>query len=350
MDLSSIKPSKGFYITNEHLPERDRTEFWREAVSPLYEALELSSDGATHIDGTVHSLLLGERFIGRATFGNHRCVRTAEWIKRSSFDYYYVQLFVSGTCSGLFEGREITISAGDIHIASVAADVDAICSGSAATITLGVEKEELEYICGKSRLNGTIIRGGTALGRLIGELFRGAYREAGEFSFKEGVDCGDAVLNLLAAAMKRDHNDIRSAPSEQLRNQILDFINQNVNDPKLGIDQILERFALSRSHLYRLLEADGGAAGLIRKKRLQLARGELVRRKADQNLRIKEVAVKYGFSNAGQFAKSFQHQFFIPPSEFLKLQNENGYHAGQIVGLHAHYRNLEERWNENAAA
>ncbi|NKB79744.1 helix-turn-helix domain-containing protein [Ochrobactrum daejeonense] len=230
------------------------------------------------------------------------------------------------------------------------AEVDAICSGSAATISLMLEKEELEYICGKSLLSGTVIRGSTALGRLIGELFRSSYREAGELSFKEGVDCGDTLINLIASAVKHDHDNIRSAPSDQLRNQVLDFINRNIHDPKLGVDHILERFAMSRSHLYRLLEADGGAAGLIRRKRLQLAHGELVRHRADQNLRIKEIAVKYGFSNAGQFARSFQQQFSIPPSDFLKRQKEDERHASQITRLHSHYGNLHERWNDMAAA
>ncbi|MBB5701208.1 AraC-like DNA-binding protein [Ochrobactrum daejeonense] len=350
MDLSSNAPLKGFYVTNTNLPEKDRTEYWREAVSPLYEALELPFEHRKHIDGTIHSFPLGDRIIAGATFGNHRCVRTVEHIKRSSFDLYCIQLFVGGVCSGLFQGREIGLSIGDIHVASAMAEVDAICSGSAATISLMLEKEELEYICGKSLLSGTVIRGSTALGRLIGELFRSSYREAGELSFKEGVDCGDTLINLIASAVKHDHDNIRSAPSDQLRNQVLDFINRNIHDPKLGVDHILERFAMSRSHLYRLLEADGGAAGLIRRKRLQLAHGELVRHRADQNLRIKEIAVKYGFSNAGQFARSFQQQFSIPPSDFLKRQKEDERHASQITRLHSHYGNLHERWNDMAAA
>jgi len=78
MDLSSNEPQKGFYVTNRDLPEKDRTENWREAVSPLYEALETSTECVAAIDGTIHSLLLGERLIMYAAYGNHRCVRTRD--------------------------------------------------------------------------------------------------------------------------------------------------------------------------------------------------------------------------------------------------------------------------------
>ncbi|GAA5662493.1 hypothetical protein Brsp07_00959 [Brucella sp. NBRC 14130] len=348
MGFSSNEPPKGFYVSNRNLPEKDRTENWREAVSPLYEALEAPVEGATSIEGAIHSLLLGERVIMFAAFGGHRCVRTREWIKRSTYDYYYVQLCVSGLCFGSFEGREISLSPGDIHIGSVTAVFDAACSNSTATLSLMLDKDELEYICGVSNLNGKVIRGNTALGELLGMLFRGSYREAGDLSFKEGAACGDVLLHLLASAVKYDHDNIRSAPSEQLRNQVLQFINRNINDPKLDVDLILERFSISRSHLYRLLEADGGAAGLIRKKRLQLARNELIRRKEDEGLRIKAVANKYGFSNTGRFARSFQHQFSLSPSEFLKKQSEDEALAGQIIRLHGHYGNLKDRWNMNA--
>lgn len=348
MDLSSNEPQKGFYVTNRDLPEKDRTENWREAVSPLYEALETSTECVAAIDGTIHSLLLGERLIMYAAYGNHRCVRTRDWLKRSTYDYYYVQFSISGLCVGTFEGREISLSPGDIHIGSVTAVFDGTCSHFTESITLMLEKDELEYVCGKSCLNGTVIRAGTALGKLLGQLFRSSYSEAANFSFKEGVACGDVLLTLLASTIKHDHDNIRSAPSEQLYNQVLDFINQNINDPKLGVDLILERFVISRSHLYRLLEADGGAAGLIRTKRLQLERNELIRRKEDEHVRIKAIANKYGFSNASQFARSFQQQFSVPPSEFLKRQTGEGALAGQIIRLHGHYGDLRGRWSGNA--
>jgi len=346
MSLSSGGHTKGFYVTNKDIPVKDRTESWREAVSPLYEARESKDEGASPIDGTIHSLLLAERLIMFATFGRHLCIRTKQWIKRSSYDYYYVQLCVRGLCFGLFEGREIRLSPGDVHIGSVTAVFDAGCSHDTATLTMMLEKNELEYACGKSELNGTVIRSDTALGILIAELFRSSYREAGNLSFNEGVACGDALLNLLAAAMKNDHHNIHSAPSQQLSKQVRDFINANINDPNLGIDRILDRFAVSRSHLYRLLEADGGAACLIRKKRLQLAQRELNRQKGDRNLLIKEIAFKYGFSNVGQFARNFQQEFSFSPSEYLRRNKEDEVEMGQITRLHGHYGDLSMRQSD----
>lgn len=334
--------SKGVYLSNKALPENDRTDFWREAVSPLYDALEVPSEGAAHIDADIRSHLLGERLIVGSEFGRHRNVRNQEWLRRRSIDYYYIQLFVSGGSRGVFGGREDVVSAGDIHITSVMTEVDAVCSNSTATISLMLAKEEFEYICGKSQVEDRIIRAHTAMGKLIGSLFGSAYREAGGFSFNDGVACGDALLNLLAATVKHDHDNIHSAPSEQLRNQVLDFIIQNINNPKLDVNHILERFALSRSHLYRLLEQDGGAASLIRKQRLQLARNDLIRYKDNQQLRVKEIAFKYGFSNTGQFVKSFQQEFSISPTELLKRSFEDESNVGQLFQLQRH---LQETWS-----
>jgi AraC-like DNA-binding protein len=97
------------------------------------------------------------------------------------------------------------------------------------------------------------------------------------------------------------------------------------------------------------LEADGGAASLIRKKRLQLAQRELNRQKGDRNLLIKEIAFKYGFSNVGQFARNFQQEFSLSPSEYLRRKMEDEPEMGQITRLHGHYVDLSMKRSEKCA-
>ena len=94
------------------------------------------------------------------------------------------------------------------------------------------------------------------------------------------------------------------------------IIQDNMTDNNLGLDELASQMNTSNSTLYRKVKANTGmnVNEYVRLCRLKRA-AELL---ASQQYRINEVADMLGFSSSSYFAASFQKQFNISPSAFVK--------------------------------
>jgi YesN/AraC family two-component response regulator len=97
------------------------------------------------------------------------------------------------------------------------------------------------------------------------------------------------------------------------------FLMDNISENDLNVERIAEIMSISVSTLYRKLKAltDLNSVEYIRLARLKKA-AELL---SEGNYRINEISYLVGFSSPSYFATSFQKQFGISPSQFVrKLQ------------------------------
>ena len=112
-------------------------------------------------------------------------------------------------------------------------------------------------------------------------------------------------------------NKVDDAFMEKLHSAIM----QHISEPDLSIDTLTNILGTSKSTLYRKVKAntDLNINEYVRLCRLKQA-AELL---SSQQYRINEVAFLVGFSSSSYFATSFQKQFNISPSQFVKnLKNK----------------------------
>ncbi|RIA09437.1 signal transduction histidine kinase [Flavobacteriaceae bacterium MAR_2010_72] len=95
-----------------------------------------------------------------------------------------------------------------------------------------------------------------------------------------------------------------------------DIIINNISDPNLGVEFLAEHMNMSRSTLYRKINSISNLSPneLINITRLKKA-AELLK---TGNYKIYEVADMIGFNSQVSFGRSFQRQFNMTPSEYLK--------------------------------
>lgn len=124
-----------------------------------------------------------------------------------------------------------------------------------------------------------------------------------------------------------------------LRRRVLDFITANLAEPKLGPAFLMRRFQISRAHLYRMFQMDGGVASVIRDKRLDAAYRQLLQR-SSQTLSITEIAYDLGFSSSGHFLRAFQARFGVTPSEARQQGPAFILSGRQTSDLQAHFARL----------
>jgi len=133
--------------------------------------------------------------------------------------------------------------------------------------------------------------------------------------------------NTLKSTYKRQikvltpESDIKS-DEEKLLNEIMVYLDENLTNPNLSVEELSRHVGMSRSTLYsKILELTGETpVEFIRSVKLDKA-AELLR-KSKKN--VAQIAYSVGFSTPNYFAKAFKARFNMLPSEYInKVKNDD---------------------------
>lgn len=107
--------------------------------------------------------------------------------------------------------------------------------------------------------------------------------------------------------------DNTTSLDKEFINNVLSYINENINNEKLNVEHLAGQLFLSRSKLYRKIKALTGdtANEFIRKVRLEKSK-QLIE---NTKYTISEVCYKVGFSSPSYFTKCFKDYFDILPTD-----------------------------------
>lgn len=83
----------------------------------------------------------------------------------------------------------------------------------------------------------------------------------------------------------------------------------------IDAEMLMAQFAISRTPLYKLFEADGGVYAYIRERRLARAMQALTRSGASRRPMIARLAFECGFENERVFSRAFRRKYGLNPSE-----------------------------------
>ncbi len=107
-----------------------------------------------------------------------------------------------------------------------------------------------------------------------------------------------------------------TSADENFLNKLISFIENNLADPDLNVDSLIEQIHLSRSQLHRKLKALTGLSSteFIRTIRLKRAAQLLEQHHGT----IAETVYAVGFNSLSYFSKCFQKQFNKTPKEYIE--------------------------------
>ena len=108
---------------------------------------------------------------------------------------------------------------------------------------------------------------------------------------------------------------LASSTEKDFIQTLLKYINDNIDNSDLSVEELAAHLNLSRSHLYRKIKALTGktVSEFIRRIRLERAKQILER----GNLSISETCYKVGFSSPSYFSKCFKAHFGVLPTELV---------------------------------
>lgn len=112
--------------------------------------------------------------------------------------------------------------------------------------------------------------------------------------------------------------------NEKLLNEIMLFIEKNLTESQLSVEELSKHVGMSRSSLYsKLLELTGQSpVEYIRS--VKLNKAAILLEKSEMN--VAQIAYSVGFATPNYFAKSFKAKFCMLPSEYMIKMRNNGNH------------------------
>lgn len=114
-----------------------------------------------------------------------------------------------------------------------------------------------------------------------------------------------------------EENSNTSSIDKEFIQKLLSYINENIGNSNLGVEELASHLNLSRSQLYRKVKAltDKTVSEFIRKIRLE--RAKQILEKGNKN--ISEACYSVGFASPSYFSKCFKAHFGVLPTEIDKL-------------------------------
>lgn len=130
----------------------------------------------------------------------------------------------------------------------------------------------------------------------------------------------EMFINQITYAACTPQGDAMSRADEQLMSQLISKVRENLADANYNVEALAAAMNMSRSSLHRKIKAltDLSSLDFIRVIRLKRA-AELLQ---EGELRINEISERVGFQSPSYFAKVFQKQFGVTPTEFIQKNRQ----------------------------
>jgi len=103
--------------------------------------------------------------------------------------------------------------------------------------------------------------------------------------------------------------------SDRLLNKVVLYIEENLNNPKLSVEDLSRHVGMSRGSLYHKILELTGESPVEYIRSVKLDKATVLLEKSDLN--VSQIAYMVGFATPNYFAKSFKAKFNVQPSEFM---------------------------------
>ncbi|HJQ48175.1 MAG TPA: helix-turn-helix domain-containing protein [Amycolatopsis sp.] len=161
-----------------------------------------------------------------------------------------------------------------------------------------------------------------------------------EISPEQGVACGAALLGLTAALAHQIHAE-RGDEEPGVLDRVKSYIDRHLADPALGLPAVAQGMHVSVRFLHRLFESEPETVtAYIRRHRLEGIRADLGNPELAR-LTVREVAARWGLTDAVRFGKLFRQSYGETPSGYrrrLITSSDAAWHSATTPRAHADYK------------
>lgn len=302
-------------ISTEQVGPRERAAFWTELLWKQLGRLRSETFSDETFRGRMVHGEVGSVKMCRLSASRHRVVRSPDLIRQD--DRGYLKLVVQLEGSTWFEqnGRKTMLSPGEWSIYDTMKSYSVSNTSPIEQLVLLVPREKV--LTGSMKADDLMVQrysARTGIGRLACELMNAAFDEIPGSTLQSAEAVGDAITELLRhSLLERSGMPTALSHKEGLRDRIKAYIDRNLRDPGLSIDQIADAFQCSKRNLHKAFTRDGATISeYIWRLRLERCRNDLLSTSCTWKS-ITEIAFSWGFNSSTHFSKAFKEAFGMPP-------------------------------------
>ncbi|WP_454674972.1 AraC-like ligand-binding domain-containing protein [Achromobacter pestifer] len=304
------------FISTHAIASSFRDEYWREVTRPFCDTTLLSTEAGATLEGSMRIRHLGGLTLGSTTFNAQRYKRDPATIARSGLDHYLVHVLVAGSIHGDFDDRDVAAGPGGICFIDLARPYQCLVDAG-ERLAMTIPRASIDKMLGPRDIHGLVLEAANPMTRLLKDYLCGFHAVSGQLSAGEDGAALEALTTLLSAGLVNAapiQNEPESVLGQALRARALDYINRHLAEPELGPERLMQRFRVSRAHLYRVFSDLGGIAHVIKSKRLDAAYARIVDPRHARHA-TSQIAAHFGFRDMTRFRTAFIARFGMAPGE-----------------------------------
>ncbi|MEW6641733.1 MAG: helix-turn-helix domain-containing protein [Pseudomonadota bacterium] len=288
---------------------------WRDNLSQVVEA-SIASEDAPHFHAHLSASAVGHALFMETQSGPQIMERSRSLIRANEFDHLSICVVQSGEHRADQNGTSVALKPGDVLFTHHARPSKGAYS-TFKCLRLHLPRSMAPAFLRDRDVNGVVLKGDLASTRLLSRHIEELWASLTELAADEISASVDAAFliatgNLQANVSLAPHH--REAIGRTFKHTIQAFIDERLDDPRLGPDMICASFHISKSKLYRLFEAEGGIASYITACRLDHCWQQL-RSGGPHVASIGRLAYAHGFNSDVSFSRAFRRRFGASPRE-----------------------------------
>lgn len=327
------------FFSVDDLPAKERFALWRDSISCIFDVDASRETRGERFAASVDAHMLGPLMLARTTTIEQRWERSPSLVARDGMDHYMIQLFEEGHMRARHDHGEVEIPEGGLIVFDLAETVTSR-TDNFTNLSLILPRQMVSGIL--KQPDGQHMRalsGEEPMVALLRDHLLSLKRLAARMTVAQAAETAPATAGLVAACLNGSVEDIPTGETRPtLRDALLirrsrEYIDANLSAPDLAPDMIARAVGVSRAHLYRLFQPQGGVSNYIRDRRLRCALLTL----GDPSQRdrpIYDIALDYGFTSNPVFTRSFRQRYGVTPRDVRHggaVANQNSDTAGHAV-------------------
>ncbi len=313
----------GGCFSTSHLPERDRHHAWQgRSPSPIGRLHETRP--YEPFDVTTEFVMLGWLKVHFSTISGQYFERTEAMARADGFDDLGISVRFRGAARGDMNGVSLIGESGSIVLSDMAQAQRHVSEASSSVYFSLPRAFAEQFLPGVETLHGLTIAPDAAV--LLREHLAQIWRNAHLLRADQGPRLAATVIDLLAVAVAQERGGsvARDAAADAALAHARAEIEARLGSATLTVASLCRAIGMSRSALYRLFEVEGGVQAYITRRRLERVAATLG--DPDQQIRIGDLAERWGFCDAAYLSRLFRERFGMTPSDyraFSRLRTES---------------------------
>jgi AraC-like DNA-binding protein len=290
----------------------DRFDAWRSFYEPVFDVVPNQPAGG--FDAELHLWTLGSFAMSRTIAPSVQITRTKNHLMNDPVDHWVISYCARSAHNTVTAGISAEVPARVPFLWSLGQEFSHERTNT-ERIQLLLPRDGFDDIA--SALDGALGSAlNTPLGLLLGDYMAALERHLEGLTDADLPRLRDAVAAMVAAAVAPTAE--RAAVARRQidlgrMERVRQVVRRHLRTPTLRPATLCRLVGMSRSNLYRLLEAKGGIAQYIQQQRLLEAHSLLGN--PDNGQSITSLAEDFCFADVSSFSRAFRREFGYSPSD-----------------------------------